>query len=110
MPSNPHFQNITIKLPENNKDIDENKPQLNQANLSHLPHLINDFSYSYGNNAQNSPGERSSHSSNKKNRFQLKRNESNTSLISDIVKKKRITFLKSASLFTDEQEIFGGQD
>ena len=28
-------------------------------------------------------------------------------MISDIVKKKRITFLKSASLFADEEEIFG---
>ena len=37
----------------------------------------------------------------------MKRNESNISMISDIVKKKRITFLKSASLFADEDEIFG---
>ncbi|CDW80766.1 UNKNOWN [Stylonychia lemnae] len=37
----------------------------------------------------------------------MKRNESNISMISDIVKKKRITFLKSASLFADEEEIFG---
>lgn len=36
----------------------------------------------------------------------MKREESNISLISDIVKKKRITFLKSASLFADEDEIF----
>ena len=37
----------------------------------------------------------------------LKRDESNISMISEIVKKKRITFLKSASLFADEDEIFG---
>ncbi len=37
----------------------------------------------------------------------MKRDESNTSVISDIVKKKRITFLKSASLFAEEDEIFG---
>ena len=39
--------------------------------------------------------------------MQLKRDESNISMISDIVKKKRITFLKSASLFADEDLIFG---
>lgn len=37
----------------------------------------------------------------------MRRDESNISMISDIVKKKRITFLKSASLFADEDELFG---
>lgn len=37
----------------------------------------------------------------------LKRDDSQTSIISDIVKRKRITFLKSASLFGEEEEIFG---
>ena len=71
--------------------------------LKHLaiPALAkNDLSYTFG-MEQASP--LSIHSSGKK---KLKRDDSNASIISDIVKKKKITFLKSASLFAEEDEIF----
>jgi hypothetical protein len=39
----------------------------------------------------------------------MNRNESKVSIISDIMKKKKITFLKSASLFGDEDQIFASK-